>query len=480
MSGVRVPSLTPLKVQVRRSGRTNGRASRSFMSDFGSQLGADLDCRDPTMEHSRGGEARPLLRLIKLKLTDFRRFDGEQSLDLNESLIALVGPNEAGKSSILTAIGSVGRKEAPSPTDTTRGRAGPAIIAALFALDPDDKAAIAEIHGGGAVARAWITRTAGTDKWTCGLQPHPQRDRAPRMRCLRLVTELKDSAAIGPMAYQAAIGGLASSDETLPEETIATLQTLGDMFYDTEAYDPELKRLTDHDLALKSLLTGLGTALRDLSEFERRPTPWRQFVDILKDRIPEVAFFGAPDRELQSSYQLDEVATNPPSALRNLCALAELDLAEVQKALTEDNSGRAERLFEIANAKLKVKFRNTWRQSSVYPRLSAPLDKVLRVFVATEDGEYTFPEVRSDGLRWFMALHAFLAARGQHEPILLIDEAETHLHYDAQADLIDALMSQRIARQVIYTRIPSDAFPLILGAEFAYCLARRMRNIVES
>lgn len=79
------------------------------------------------------------MRLVKLRLTDFRRFAGEQSLDLNESVIALVGPNEAGKSSILSAIGSVGRKEAPSPTDTTRGLAGPATIAALFVLDPDDR-----------------------------------------------------------------------------------------------------------------------------------------------------------------------------------------------------------------------------------------------------------------------------------------------------------------------------------------------------
>jgi predicted ATP-dependent endonuclease of OLD family len=54
------------------------------------------------------------------------------------------------------------------------------------------------------------------------------------------------------------------------------------------------------------------------------------------------------------------------------------------------------------------------------------------------------PKSAVTGLRWLIALHAFLAARGAQKPILLVDEAETHLHYDAQADLIDALMNQRV------------------------------------
>src|SRR5712692_8589805 len=58
------------------------------------------------------------MHLIKLKITDFRRFAGEQSLDLNEDLIALVGPNEAGKSSILNAIDLVGRRMQPHRKQT--------------------------------------------------------------------------------------------------------------------------------------------------------------------------------------------------------------------------------------------------------------------------------------------------------------------------------------------------------------------------
>ena len=414
------------------------------------------------------------MRLIKLKLTDYRRFAGQQSLDLNEAVIALVGPNEAGKSSILTALGSIGRKEAPSTTDTTRGLEGPAAVAALFALDPDDRTALAEIHDGELVQRAWITLKAGVASSTWSLEPYPRRDLTPRKHCLELLEKLKlHNDLRGPNAYRDAVTALSSSDDTLPEETISALERFGDILRDLsqETAEGTERWRTDVEREFKRLQAEVATALLDLVRIERQPSPWRQVVDVLMNRLPQVAFFSAPERELQSTYQLNEVAANPPPALRNLCSLPGLNLEEVQAAVTEGRVGRVERLFEVANAKLREKFRDTWRQSTVYPRLGAPLDQVLRIFFATEEGEYTFPEERSDGLRWFMAMRAFLGARNQHDLILLVDEAETHLHYDAQADLIDALMNQRIARQVIYTTHSVGCLPPDLGCGIRVLLA---------
>ena len=44
------------------------------------------------------------MRLVKVRLRNFRRFRGEHALDLNENVLALVGANEAGKSTALRAI----------------------------------------------------------------------------------------------------------------------------------------------------------------------------------------------------------------------------------------------------------------------------------------------------------------------------------------------------------------------------------------
>ena len=412
------------------------------------------------------------MRLVKLKLTDFRRFAGEQSLDLNENVIALVGPNEAGKSSILSAIESVGRQEPPKETDTTRGSTSTAVIAALFSLDQADKAALADTGGGSDVNRVWVTRKAGSDLSTWDLEPYPMRDLTPRRHCAQVFRSFKDRPPLTASLHREIMQTLLSKDETLPEEALSRLAEIAEEIKQgkTTLVNP---RLVD-DLqpsARKQRRLGIADKLSKIVDIERKPTPSSQVVDILEDRIPDIAAFSAPDRELQSTYQLNDVTANQPSALGNLCTLAELDLIDVKTAVASGRMGRVEHLFEIANAKLKEKFRGVWRQSPIYPRLSGGLDGVLRVFVATEEGDYTFPEERSDGLRWFIALHAFLVARGQHEPILLIDETETHLHYDAQADLIDALMNQRIAKQVIYTTHSVGCLPPDLGCGIRVTLA---------
>jgi len=70
---------------------------------------------------------------------------------------------------------------------------------------------------------------------------------------------------------------------------------------------------------------------------------------------------------------------------------------------------------------------------------------------------------RSDGLRQFVALRCFTASRETDNFILLIDEVEQHLHYDAQADLVQMLAGQTVASKVIYTTHSLGCLPEDLG-----------------
>lgn len=68
----------------------------------------------------------------------------------------------------------------------------------------------------------------------------------------------------------------------------------------------------------------------------------------------------------------------------------------------------------------------------------------------------------SDGLKSFVALRAFVSQKAEREevkPIVLIDEAELHLHYDAQADLIGVFEGQEEAAQIIYTTHSAGCLP---------------------
>ena len=312
----------------------------------------------------------------------------------------------------------------------------------------------------------------------------------PRERCRKLVDDLDGDPALrgtdatstepqwNPEIFADVRATLVSPTETLTEQQQASLEALADRLRAIRHPEPNGEtegQLSDEDLRRATARESAASTLVELARIERLPRPVLQVINALSARAPEIAFFVEADRELRSTYNLNEVASDTPPALRNLCALADLDLAAVQSDVTAGQVPHIEAVFEAANARLKERFHDTWRQSDVYPRLTPPLDGgAMRILMGVEGGaDYSYPEEHSDGILWFMALHAFLVARGGRQPVLLVDEAETHLHYDAQADLIDALMNQRIARQIIYTTHSVGCLPPDLGCGIRVVLAAR-------
>ena len=105
-----------------------------------------------------------------------------------------------------------------------------------------------------------------------------------------------------------------------------------------------------------------------------------------------------------------------------------------------------------------------WQQD---PPITVVLENegtVLRIHVQSGTGPTMAFRERSDGLRQFVALVALTAHQPNPvRPILLIDEVETHLHYNAQADLIEVLTIQTAALQVVYTTHSAACLPQDLG-----------------
>jgi predicted ATPase len=94
-----------------------------------------------------------------------------------------------------------------------------------------------------------------------------------------------------------------------------------------------------------------------------------------------------------------------------------------------------------ANANLTAAFEQSWNQQGIAVQIEVQ-GTILHVQATTpEDSGVSDIAERSDGMRWFAALLAF-AHGWERQPILLVDEIERHLHYDAQADLIEVLSKQ--------------------------------------
>jgi predicted ATP-dependent endonuclease of OLD family len=188
---------------------------------------------------------------------------------------------------------------------------------------------------------------------------------------------------------------------------------------------------------------------------------------LLAKRVPKFVLFNDQNRLLPTSNEMssDQLRATPPNALRDLLRIADVDINSLWHHTTQGDISARETLLERGNERLLSFFNQTWNQAKITVRLdtNASLLEVL-VKELHEGGHVTNIDERSDGLRVFVALVAFLASGGWAvPPVLLIDEAETHLHFDAQADLVSVLLRSLDAEQVLYTTHSPGCLPSDLG-----------------
>ncbi|MGA0606989.1 ATP-dependent nuclease [Phenylobacterium sp. VNQ135] len=171
---------------------------------------------------------------------------------------------------------------------------------------------------------------------------------------------------------------------------------------------------------------------------------------------------GEDSRNLEPEYTIAELDNGIPAALENLCDIAELDIHELIAAHKADDTALVSTIERRANKSLERRFTTEWRQSGVHVTLRVR-DESIVIQVVNEQEEFTSLAERSDGLRQFVALLAFAGGSWKEGTILLIDEAEQRLHYDAQADLVQMLARQQFASKVIYTTHSAGCLPEDLG-----------------
>jgi hypothetical protein len=205
---------------------------------------------------------------------------------------------------------------------------------------------------------------------------------------------------------------------------------------------------------------------------------WRQFLSLggpdadlmgaVRDALhvinPTFASFGQAERELGAEYVIADDSTEASIALSNLLFAAGISLATIR-----DNVGDPPYLKELLDrsmVRLNEFFSTKWGQEPIEVGLVAD-GEILRVFVRDkreDSGGWMDITERSEGLRMFVALATFVARQGGDQPpILLIDEADQHLHLNAQADLVRMLQELSQVRQVIYTTHSPGCLPSDLG-----------------
>lgn len=213
--------------------------------------------------------------------------------------------------------------------------------------------------------------------------------------------------------------------------------------------------------------------IRDLIAFERDHDPHQVAVDILAKRLPPVLYFGSNDRDIGLPYPLSQFRSSEPNSapskpLAQIINLSKLNMDALVDAVEGANDAVKTGLLAAANEELRGLSEGLWSQSDACLYLTIS-DGALDVMVEHKKGfeakdRYNNLRDRSDGYRQFVALQIFAYLQSKSNAILLIDELEQHLHYDAQADLIQLLQNEKSVQKVIYTTHSAGALPEDLGS----------------
>jgi energy-coupling factor transporter ATP-binding protein EcfA2 len=424
------------------------------------------------------------MRLIAFSLQNYRRFVAKTSVKLHGDLVAFVGPNEAGKSSLLRAMAHLNSDTPFEPNERPRRKGSNPELTWHFQLDDADKETLNGLHDTEQVERIVLTKESdGKKRWR--FEPrNPRRDRAGRIKLAALLAEHRSEPLLASCnddpdsdftfdSYDGVLEILNSQKDNYDDAEISVLNELAASLGRIEVevvteQNPE----NDADIQegsppnsgtdFESARDEMAQLLVELAQAEIAPSPLSQTVEALSPRLPQIEFFMADDRDLASQYDLVEVASQPPPALRHLASLAELDLqmllSEVQTGAIADVGTRR----NAANKTLLAAFDQSWNQQGIAVQIEVQ-GQILHIQATTpEDSGLSDIAERSDGMRWFAALLAF-SHGWKGAPILLVDEIETHLHYDAQADLVAVLSKQRFTSKVIYTTHSFGCLPFDLG-----------------
>lgn len=414
------------------------------------------------------------MRCTKIQFEGYKRL-ADTACNVSPYLLAFVGQNESGKSSVLNGLEWLSEDEEKTELPyLDRSRTEPKvsgwIVGASFTLGEEEKTLLEPLDFQKAPTGLSLLKQAdGTLKIVFDNPRTPRRDPAPFTTAAEAWARAqerwgKQLAADIAEEVDEAETGLSASVPRLTE-------SLSEPDADWEAADAQAARRVADWLdqapprGKKPRSPRAAALIREAAQVGVRQHPSQQGLDLLRDQIPRFLLFREDDRVLPTVTAVDQKSRGRmSSATKNLLTIASVDIATVWQAHSNEDSAAKRTLLDAGNRRLDEFFGEAWNQSNVSVNLDVDERGLISHVVDLDTRRFTRIEERSEGLRAFITLAVFLGAQNLDvPPILLIDEAELHLHADAQADLVGGLLRNINATQVWYTTHSPACLPSDLG-----------------
>jgi len=238
----------------------------------------------------KGETGKTNMRLSRVTFSGYRRFLNKTTLKTSSKLTVLVGPNEAGKTSVLRLLSNFFEVSEWLPYDRHRYPEDSTIDAeVIFDLSDEDREAI-----GSSLPQQYAVTKDDKGKLTHELIPSLERPKKHRVAFLKKLTRAVNSKVFAD-AYD--------SDELEYDELVRLCKNLD---LDSETYQRDALELLEEiqavleDINEKSIpkyLQKLPSEIASFVEIERSDDPNDRALSIADNRLPRFIEFTERDRE---------------------------------------------------------------------------------------------------------------------------------------------------------------------------------------
>ena len=384
--------------------------------------------------------------LRKVKITNFKSINGEQEIEINDSVTTLIGLNESGKTSILDAISKLD---------------GTSIKSEEINVNNDDKLV------------SVIGRFEFEDKEIERINNHNVIVRIPEEARYCVISVEYNNKNKDDDGIYYSIEDANCNEIDINSIISKNLNLLFNDFFEkngivlpdevnsllSDRSQPNWSTLMKNSMAKYMEKEGCGEVLEYVSEIEKED--WKELIQEFK--IVKFTRSDIIENEVKLPNTEEEIAGNIQlSNILNIIGVTAKDFIEITSKKKLDKIAQIEKkIFDKMTNKFKMIFRQVDENFNFNVRISE--DKISFYTYdrtsnnETEELKSSIPlEQRSDGFKWYfsiyLTLYEYLKNKDDKKYILLFDEPNLYLNPKAQIDLVKEVFKKEFeSEQIIFT-----------------------------